>query len=76
MQRYSRDIKVTQQPGIVGELAAQLGQLVAEADTVKAQQRAALETMRAQIREDFVAGVAAAATKQAAKPGSTKSAGN
>ena len=75
MQRYSRDIKVMQQPGIVGELAAQLGQLVAEADTVKAQQRAALETMRAQIREDFIAGVAAA-TKQAAKPGATKSAGN
>jgi hypothetical protein len=75
MQRYSRDIKVMQQPGIVGELAAQLAQLVAEADTVKAQQRAALETMRAQIREDFIAGVAAA-TKQAAKPGVTKSAGN
>jgi hypothetical protein len=71
MQRYSRDIKVMQQPGIVGELATQLGQLVAEADTVKAQQRAALETMRAQIREDFIAGVAAAA-----RPGATKSAGN
>ena len=57
MQRYSRDIKVMLQPGIVDELATLIGQLVAEGDTVKAQQLAALETMRAQIRTDFESGV-------------------
>jgi polysaccharide pyruvyl transferase WcaK-like protein len=59
-QRFSRDIKVMQQPGIVDELAALVGQLVSESDKVKAEQLAALAKMREQIKQDFVAGITAA----------------
>ena len=57
MQRYSRDIKVMLQPGIVDELAGLIGQLVDESEQVKTQQLDALAAMRAQIRTDFEAGV-------------------
>ena len=63
LQRFSRDIKVMQQPGIVDELAGLVAQLVTEGEAVKAQQLAALESMRGQIRDDFVAGIAAAKLK-------------
>lgn len=63
LQRFSRDIKVMQQPGIVAELAGLVDQLVTEGEDVKAQQLASLETMRQQIRTDFVAGIAAAGLK-------------
>jgi len=63
LQRFSRDIKVMQQPGIVDELAGLVAQLVTEGEAVKAQQLAALESMRGQIRDDFVAGIDAAKLK-------------
>ncbi len=59
LQRFSRDIKIMQQPGVVDELAGLVQTLVAETDAVKAQQLSALATMREQIRKDFVAGIAA-----------------
>ena len=59
-QRFSRDIKVMQQPGIVEDLARLVGQLVAESETVRAEQLAALALMRDQIKKDFVSGIAAA----------------
>ena len=60
LQRFSRDIKVMLEPGCVDDMAKLVGQLVAEAGEVKAQQLSALATMRGQIRSDFVAGLAAA----------------
>jgi polysaccharide pyruvyl transferase WcaK-like protein len=60
LQRFSRDIKVMLQPGIVDEMATLVGQLVAESESVKAQQLSALERMRGQIRTDFIAGIKAA----------------
>ena len=63
LQRFSRDIKAMQQPGIVDELAGLVAQLVTEGEAVKAQQLAALDSMRGQIRDDFVAGIAAAKLK-------------
>ncbi|MEN9747881.1 MAG: hypothetical protein RLZZ603_573 [Actinomycetota bacterium] len=59
-QRFSRDIKVMQQPGVVEDLAALVSQLVADTNQVKAEQLAALAKMREQIKHDFVAGIAAA----------------
>jgi len=60
LQRFSRDIKIMQQPGSVAELANLVDQLVVEADIVKAQQVKALTEMRAQIKQDLVAAIAAA----------------
>ncbi|MDE2410048.1 MAG: hypothetical protein KGL72_07060, partial [Actinomycetales bacterium] len=42
------------------ELAALVSQLVVESDKVKTEQLAALAKMRGQIKQDFVAGIAAA----------------
>lgn len=57
MQRYSRDIRVMLQPGIVAELTQLISQLVSESDAVKQAQAQALTNMRNKIADDFIAGV-------------------
>jgi len=60
LQRFSRDIKIMQQPTSVDELAGLVDLLVAESASVKAEQLKALTKMREQIKSDLVAGIAAA----------------
>jgi polysaccharide pyruvyl transferase WcaK-like protein len=57
LQRFSRDIKVMLEPGIVPKLTDLVRQLVQETDTVKREQSEALERMRGQILTDFKTGI-------------------
>ena len=68
LQRFSRDIKIMLQPGVVDELSGLIDQLVAETDAVKAQQSKALEQMRGQIKQDLAIALAANGGMPAVKP--------
>jgi polysaccharide pyruvyl transferase WcaK-like protein len=57
LQRFSRDIKVMLEPGIVPKLTDLVRQLVQETNTVKQEQSEALERMRVQILTDFKTGI-------------------
>jgi polysaccharide pyruvyl transferase WcaK-like protein len=68
LQRFSRDIKIMLQPGVVDELSGLIDQLVAETDVVKAQQSKALEQMRGQIKQDLAIALAANGGMPPVKP--------
>jgi polysaccharide pyruvyl transferase WcaK-like protein len=68
LQRFSRDIKIMLQPGVVDELSGLIDQLVSESEAVKTQQAKALEQMRGQIKQDLAIALAANGGMPAVKP--------